>query len=785
MKYLALLGTRAFLPAMATKHGLGGQAGLASGVIVLLLLLVAPVRAAQTGPGYALRFDGNSGYVKIPGFLQNAPSTEITVEFWQNVSDIRPQATFCQTPPAPGFPAPGSTLSAFVPFSDGMVYWDFGNISAGGRLSYQPQGAIINTWQHFAMVASSSGGYMAIYRNGVREAFKTGMTPLVHTNLDLNLSGVPAGLPFGGLLDEFRIWNVARTGDQILMNMNHSLTGNEPGLVAYWRFNEGNGNLTQDATGGAANAGLLSASVTWVHSTAPFVPDVSTLAASGAAAGGMIFNARVNPDSLPTTAWFQWGTNSNFGNTTQPINIGNNSTPFFLRSPVTGLSQGAKYYFQPVASNLGGIEYGVIESLVVPPGNSVTNSAVTNLLDNGTYSLRDIISTSAPNARIDIPTNLFGVIRLTTGPLPTGTNLTIVGHCNVIIDGNGGRAFLPVTNSLTLTDLTISNCAAGGGGAILVGSFGTFAASNCNFVANSALGGGGAITVNDLATLVLNNCTLSGNQATSGGAIDNYGEATLNSCTVASNTASSTGGGLLLESTAFSSLAVNNCTIAGNSAASGGGGIEDDEGSLSMQNSIVADNVIGGGSGPDVRNSVPGFASSGYNLIGRDDASSGWRHNGLSDDDLRGNSGSPLNPLLARLNDFCGCTHTMELLPGSPAIDTGSSGGFSIDQRALPRPQNVLGGGSPPGDYSDIGAFEVQTTELLAPPVLTILPAGANVILLWDAKAKAYTLEHSLSLHPTTWLVVPQVPALTNGDTQLTVTRTASASTDFYRLRAP
>ena len=752
---------------------------------LLFFLLAAPVPAAQTGPGYALKFDGNSGYVKIPGFLQNAPSTEITVEFWQNVSDVRSQATFRQSPAAPGFPAPGSTFSAFVPFSDGMVYWDFGDITAGGRLSYQPQGAIINSWQHFAMVASLSGGYMAIYRNGVREAFKTGMTPLVHTNLDLNLSGVPAGLPYGGLLDEFRIWNIALTASQIQADMNHSLTGNEPGLVAYWRFNEGNGNLTQDATGGAANAGLLNASVTWVHSTAPFVPDVSTLAASGAVGGGTIFNARINPDSLPTTAWFQWGTNSNFGNTTPAVDVGSGATPFYLRSAVSGLAPGAKYYFQPVASNGGGIENGVIEALVVPPGNSVTNSAVTNLLDNGTYSLRDIISTSAPNARIDIPTNLFGVIRLTTGPLSIGTNLTIVGHCNVIIDGNGGRAFLPVTNSLTLTDLTISNCAGGGGGAILVGSFGTFTASNCNFVANSALGGGGAITVNGLATLVLNNCTLSGNQATSGGAIDNYGEATLNSCTVASNTASSTGGGLLLESTAFSSLAVNNCTIAGNSAASGGGGIEDDEGTLSMQNSIVAENTIGGGSGPDVYNSVPGFSSSGYNLIGRDDGSSGWRHNGLSDDDLRGNSSSPLNPLLARLDDFCGCTRTMELLPGSPAIDTGSSGGFSIDQRALTRPVNLLGGGSPPGDYSDIGAFEVQTTDLTSPPLLTILPAGTKVILLWDAKAKAYTLEHSLSLHPTAWLVVPQVPALTNSATQLTVTRNASGSTDFYRLRAP
>jgi hypothetical protein len=751
--------------------------------IALLVVTSPALPAAQTGPGFALQFDGASGFVNIPGFLQNAPTNEITVEFWQNVSAIRPQATFCQSQPAPTS-SPGSTLSAFVPFSDGMVYWDFGNITSGGRLSYFPQAPLVNSWQHFAMVASRSGNYMAIYRNGIMEAVKSGMTPLVRSNLDLDLSGVPVGLPYGGLLDEFRIWNIARTGDQILQNMNHSLTGTEAGLVAYWRFNEGSGYVTQDATGGAANAGLLNASVTWLHSTIPFVPDVSTLAASAAVGGGTLFNAWINPDSLPTVAWFQWGTNTGFGNTTPQTSMGSNSTPFFLQSAVFGLNPGAKYYFQPVASNKAGIEYGAVELIVVGPPDNVTNSTVTNLYDAGVYSVRDIIATAAPNSRIDIPTNLFGTIRLTNGPLPIGTNLTIVGHCNVVIDGNGGRAFVPITNSFTLIDLTISNCAASTGGAILVNPSGTFTASNCNFIANSASARGGAISITAFGTLVLNNCTLSGNQATSGGAIDTYGDATLNTCTVASNTASSSGGGLLLESTAFSSLAVNNCTIAGNSAGSGGGGIEDDEGTLSMQNSIVADNTISGGSGPDVHDSVPGFSSSGYNLIGQDDGSSGWRHNGLPDDDLRGNSGSPLNPLLARLNDFCGCTHTMELLPGSPAIDTGSSGGFYGDQRALTRPVNLLGGGSPPGDYSDIGAFEVQTTDLTSPPTLTILPAGANVILLWDSKAKAYTLEHSVSLLPTAWMAVSQVPVLTNSSTQLTVTRSA-AGTDFYRLRAP
>jgi hypothetical protein len=42
---------------------------------------------------------------------------------------------------------------------------------------------------------------------------------------------------FIGEIDELRIWNTARTQDEIGANMNLELKGNEPGLVAYWNFN--------------------------------------------------------------------------------------------------------------------------------------------------------------------------------------------------------------------------------------------------------------------------------------------------------------------------------------------------------------------------------------------------------------------------------------------------------------------------------------------------------------------------------------------------------------------
>ena len=63
------------------------------------------------------------------------------------------------------------------------------------------------------------------------------------------------------ILDEVRIWNTARTQQQIQDNMNKELSGDEPGLVGYWKFNEGQGTTVYDNAGN--NHGTIHGA-TWV-----------------------------------------------------------------------------------------------------------------------------------------------------------------------------------------------------------------------------------------------------------------------------------------------------------------------------------------------------------------------------------------------------------------------------------------------------------------------------------------------------------------------------------------
>lgn len=62
---------------------------------------------------------------------------------------------------------------------------------------------------------------------------------------------------FQGVIDEIRIWSVARTGEQIASAMNHELTDDFSGLELYFRFNEGYRNRANDYSGFARNADVL------------------------------------------------------------------------------------------------------------------------------------------------------------------------------------------------------------------------------------------------------------------------------------------------------------------------------------------------------------------------------------------------------------------------------------------------------------------------------------------------------------------------------------------------
>lgn len=98
----------------------------------------------------------------------------------------------------------------------------------------------LNQWTHLA--ATLSGTTATIYINGIASGSSTLNVPanVIRNDNFIGRSNWGWGddAP-DATFDDLRIWNVAKTASQIQASMNRELTGNESGLTAYFKFNEG------------------------------------------------------------------------------------------------------------------------------------------------------------------------------------------------------------------------------------------------------------------------------------------------------------------------------------------------------------------------------------------------------------------------------------------------------------------------------------------------------------------------------------------------------------------
>ncbi len=370
------------------------------------------------------------------------------------------------------------------------------------------------------------------------------------------------------------------------------------------------------------------------------------------------------------------------------------------------------------------------------------------------------------------------------GGIDNSGNLTVNGSAiaNNTASGGGGGGIENSGGTLTITNSTIGNNSAGGSGGGIENSGGALTVTNSTIANDSAsfygggYGGGidnnGSITVTNSTiadnsayksggiynngTMAVTNSTIADNSAYRDGAIYNSGSMTIANSTIVNNSATaafSSGGGIDNEGT----LMVTNSTIA-NDSANFGGGIANDKvltvvnstiaynnvfsggtggglgiaaGTTTLDNTVVALNSIGTGSGAtasDIAGTVSSSSSS--NLIGT--GGSGGLTNGKN-----GNQVGVANPGLGPLADHGGPTQTIALVTGSPAIDAGSNA-LAVDpttQKPLTTDQRGPGFLRIVHGTVDIGAFEVQSTSALvvtAQPPATVT-AGSGFGLTVEA----------------------------------------------------
>ena len=272
-----------------------------------------PASATPTAPdNTALDFDGASDYVTF-GPASNLNLNVFTIETW-----------FRRDGPGVAASTTGGTggVTAIPLLTKGRSEtgateaWFLGIDQATSRIAADFESAsddsnhgLIGTttiqdgrWYHAA--ATYDGTTFRLYLNGLLEASVAvangpGTSSAHHAALATALStaGVPAGY-FDGAIDEARVWNVARSGPQILASRDQQLTSGT-GLIARWGLNEGSGTTALSSVAGGPT-GTAVGNPTWVNGFEPPAPnqppDAPTLGEPANGATGVSTSATLSVD---------------------------------------------------------------------------------------------------------------------------------------------------------------------------------------------------------------------------------------------------------------------------------------------------------------------------------------------------------------------------------------------------------------------------------------------------------------------------------------------------------
>jgi hypothetical protein len=534
------------------------------------------------------------------------------------------------------------------------------------------------------------------------------------------------------LLDAFSIVPTLYGGLSTVTNLSATSTdqsvsslvsGLLPGVTYHFQI------VASNSAGSAFGADLT-------FTTSNAAPTVATLAASGVTTTNATLNGTVIPNGEATTAYYQYGTDTNYGSFSATTSLAASYVTFTVTNLINSLSPGTLYHFQLVASNSTGSATGadqIFTMVRLPITFNITNAG-----DNGPGTLRQAILDSISGDTISFDASLSGSsILLTSGQLVLTDNLTIDASAlpgGLQINGNGSSRIMQVNNGATvvLTALTLNN----GGGVVSGGGIfnsGTLTLNRCTLAGNSAVGPAGSAGANGVGY------GSSGYQGGdggpgAGGALYNTGTLTVNECTLAANLAKGgnggrggnggpglfgnggnggyggnggTGTGGAIYNTGL--LAVNQCTLAANTASGGSAGGGGSGGSPGGSN---------GGTGTAGSGTAGGiYQTSTLNLFNSIVA-------GNTPDNLvgsvvaTGNNLTSGTPLLSALGNNGGPTPTMLLLAGSPAFDAGASTAFTTDQRGFAR---VL------GNAPDIGAVEMAAATVFTLPASNVNSATATL----------------------------------------------------------
>jgi len=211
--------------------------------ILILILSLAysalPVLAALNTTSADFGNDATEYRFTIVDSADTSITGSLTIEAWLNfTSTAGYQRIFDKENGASGLNGYGSYFNPDTP-GIALRIAD-GSASCEPTVSWSPS---TGTWYHFAMVFDDTNNILQLFINGSQQGTDQACTRAPGDGNDAVVIGNTNGSnqDFNGLIDDVRLYNVARTGAAIAADYQQQLVGNETGLVGYWMLNNGAG----------------------------------------------------------------------------------------------------------------------------------------------------------------------------------------------------------------------------------------------------------------------------------------------------------------------------------------------------------------------------------------------------------------------------------------------------------------------------------------------------------------------------------------------------------------
>ncbi|MCX4694786.1 LamG-like jellyroll fold domain-containing protein [Streptomyces sp. NBC_01408] len=219
---------------------------------------LVPVVSTEGHAETALAFGEGDAHVRVPDVPELADG-DFTVEFWARRTATGREEFLV----GHGDPKGADRRSLHLGFRDDDTF----------AFAFYADDLVTATpttdtdWHHWACVYERATRRQTAYRDGAEIGSRTATAHYTGTGPLL----LGKALWFASArteLDEVRVWSRARTADELRRDRHVRLIGNDPGLAAYYRFDEGSGTRLHDQSDHARHGELLGGPA-WVTSSAP------------------------------------------------------------------------------------------------------------------------------------------------------------------------------------------------------------------------------------------------------------------------------------------------------------------------------------------------------------------------------------------------------------------------------------------------------------------------------------------------------------------------------------